>query len=476
MNAYDEIPYPAAARAQTHPDRMAARARLLGLDPPDPSTARVLEIGSSDGGNLIPMAFGSPEGSFVGLDLSGAAIARGQKFAAGLGLANVRLLHMDLMDAGPELGEFDYIVSHGVYSWIPEPARDKLMAITGELLAPGGVAYISFNVCPGGYFPRIMREMMSYHARGQESPEDRYRAANEFLSFLARSMDPTKGYQALIRDEAELLLARPSYQVLHNELADHHHPVYFHEFVEHARRHGLEFLTEADPGAPAGPAVSNLGADIVESEQYADFILGRRFRRTLLCRQGAAVAREADVGQLATMCVSSQVAPSQPPPSLEAGVKAAFTCVALGRSGEVTVDGPLAKAALLELSEAWPASLLFTDLAARAAARVDHAAPSPGDSQPQLASLISTFYKAGIIDLTAGPDRFAATAGPRPEASLLARLQLATQNEVANLRHSMIRVEDAISKSLLLLLDGTRDRPALLAADRRDHRTDADGR
>jgi hypothetical protein len=143
-----------------------------------------------------------------------------------------------------------------------------------------------------------------------------------------------------------------------------------------------------------------------------------------------------------------------------------FTCGAFNRKGNATTDDPLAKAALLELGEAWPSSLLFTDLAARAAERTGDTALSPGVARERLATFILALYKAGLVDFTVTPDRFASAAGPRPEASLLARLQLASQNEVANLRHGMVQVEDAVSKSLLLLLDGTRDRSALLGAIR----------
>src|ERR1019366_4359784 len=68
---------------------------------------------------------------------------------ATLGLANIRLEHRDILDAGPELGTFDYVIAHGLYSWVPEPVRDKLLALAQAVLAPHGVAFVSYNALPG---------------------------------------------------------------------------------------------------------------------------------------------------------------------------------------------------------------------------------------------------------------------------------------------------------------------------------------
>lgn len=48
--SYDAVPYESDAFPQTAPGRLAAIAFLLGLDPIDVSTARVLEIGCAAGG------------------------------------------------------------------------------------------------------------------------------------------------------------------------------------------------------------------------------------------------------------------------------------------------------------------------------------------------------------------------------------------------------------------------------------------
>ena len=71
---YDELPYKSRAFAFTHPAALATQARLFRVDAAPPEACRVLELGCSAGGNLIPMAHGLPDSSFVGIDLNAGAI------------------------------------------------------------------------------------------------------------------------------------------------------------------------------------------------------------------------------------------------------------------------------------------------------------------------------------------------------------------------------------------------------------------
>jgi len=185
--SYDEAPYPGRAYAHTHPDYMAALATLLGLNPPPVARCRVLEIGCAAGSNLIPMALSLPEATFVGIDISPRQIADGRRIIETLGMTNVTLLVRDVQEVGDELGQFDYIIAHGVYSWVPAPVRDRLMALTKRALAPHGIAYISYNTYPGWHILGALRDLMIYAARGVEDPRERARIALALLDMLAES-------------------------------------------------------------------------------------------------------------------------------------------------------------------------------------------------------------------------------------------------------------------------------------------------
>ena len=117
--AYDEVPYVSTARASTSPVRMEAIARLLGVPAAGANDAFVLEAGCGDGGNLIPLAVALPGSRFVGIDLAASAIAKARAGAVAAGVTNVRFETADLAALPESLTGFDYVVAHGVYSWVP---------------------------------------------------------------------------------------------------------------------------------------------------------------------------------------------------------------------------------------------------------------------------------------------------------------------------------------------------------------------
>src|SRR5687768_14514491 len=141
QTTYDKVPYNSVAFVQTHPDRLATIATFLGMDPAPVEHCRVLELGAASGGNLIPMAATLPESEFVGLDFSLRQVKVGQAAIETLGLTNVTIRHMNILEVTPELGQFDYIIAHGVYSWVPPQVQEKLLEICRQNLAPHGVAY-----------------------------------------------------------------------------------------------------------------------------------------------------------------------------------------------------------------------------------------------------------------------------------------------------------------------------------------------
>ena len=104
MNPYDEFLYNNCAILHTHPNRLAVMASLLGLNPAPVEQCRVLELGCGDGANLIPMAHALPKSRFLGIDLAGRPIARGQAMIKDLGLQNIVLQQMDILNFPKDAG------------------------------------------------------------------------------------------------------------------------------------------------------------------------------------------------------------------------------------------------------------------------------------------------------------------------------------------------------------------------------------
>jgi len=158
--SYDAFPYRSVPFAQSHPDRLATLATLFGVVPAPLERCRVLEIGCASGGNLIPIAATLPGSRCVGVDFSAVQIAQGREDVAALGLRNIDLVCADLLDFDGAGEQFDYIIAHGVLSWVPRKVQDRLFEVCARMLAPQGVAYVSYNALPGWQTRGAIRDAM----------------------------------------------------------------------------------------------------------------------------------------------------------------------------------------------------------------------------------------------------------------------------------------------------------------------------
>jgi SAM-dependent methyltransferase len=471
-NPYDVVSYPTAAWPQAHPDRLATLATLFGLAPAPVERCRVLELGCGDGAHLIAAALGLPGATFVGVDLAAAPVARGQEEARALGVANVALRQGDICEITAADGPFDYVVAHGLYSWVPDAVRDRVLAVCAEVLAPHGVAFVSYNTYPGCHLRKMVWEMMRFHARGEADPEGKIRKATELLELVSEGHPKSDdGFAVMLRQEVERLKDRRDRAALyHDDLSGMNEPVYFRDFVAHAGRHGLQYLAEADffemqdriyPPKVAA-ALHDLGReDRLLKEQYLDFLKARRFRQTLLCRAGLAVDAEPPAERVRRLAVSSSAKPAKPRPDLRPEKAEEFRGP---RGGVMRVDLPLAKAVMLVLGDAWPDRLPFARVLADAAARLGRPEQSDEDHAAALAEVLLAAYSAGMVELHVHVPRMTRKAGEKPVASPLARRQLVRGDRATTLLHTTVAVEDPLSRLLIQLLDGTRDRAALLSA------------
>src|SRR5208282_3828660 len=193
-SSYDQIPYPARPFAETHPDRLAAIGMLFGMQVPPIDHCRVLELGCARGGNLIPMAEQLPGSQFIGIDLSPVQIAEARGLAEDAGLKNAQFHCMDILDFGAAFGEFDYIICHGVFSWVSRQVQDKILEICASRLMPQGVAYVSYNTYPAWHTRGMIRDMMCYHVSHVTDSQARIREARSLLEFLVQSTPEDSPY------------------------------------------------------------------------------------------------------------------------------------------------------------------------------------------------------------------------------------------------------------------------------------------
>src|SRR5579872_71788 len=379
--SYDQILYHGLPFAQTHPDRLATLATLFGMSPAPIDRCRVLEIGCGEGGNLIPMAFMHPDSTFTGFDLAPTPIAMGQKTVESLGLKNLRLFQADILDIGEEIGEFDYIIAHGVYSWVPDFVRDKTMAIAHDRLAPNGVAYISYNALPGCHIRQMIRDMMLYHLRGVDDPAKRIENAHDFLrTILAVPDSKETSTPTLMKEEVKGLFERAPHVLFHDELGEVYYPVHFHDFMARAESHGLQYLAEAnffDMEAKRFPAEVQAKIDAYSNgsrqarEQYMDFLKVRKFRQTLLCHREHAIPADAIVDRVRRLYVSSNATSVSKSPDVSGNTAEEFRG---DRGAAMKTAHPLAKAAMTHIIRMWPEAVAFDELLVRCSEKMRSAA------------------------------------------------------------------------------------------------------
>lgn len=466
MTAYDEFAYPGQVFPQTHPNRLAVLAIMHGLSPPPPNKCRVLEVGCGDGINLLALALGSPESTFVGIDLAQRPIEYGREIAAEIGLTNIELIAADLMEYEPE-GTFDYIIAHGFMSWVPPTVQRRLLELCRRTLAPHGVAFISYNTYPGFHLRRMIGEMMRFHAHGATDPRTRIDKARGILQFLLAGYTRNDEYAAYLRHEAQWVLNRESEAVLiHDDLAEINIPFYIRDFVALAGEYDLQFLAEADffemnPRAyPPQVAEALLGLkNIVLREQYIDFLKCRRFRQTLLVHREASIQRDLHAEIVRQFMITSPVEPASEPLDLSPGVIEAFDGP---RSGAIKIDHPLTKAALLVLRSTWPSPVPFGELVSAARPLLDNKVEVSSDDEEVLTEVLLQMHSNGVAEFHLYRPHWATEVSEHPVASPLLRALLKRgRTYVVSLRPFNMRIDVPFYRHLLLLLDGTNDRAAI---------------
>ncbi|MEM7407519.1 MAG: methyltransferase regulatory domain-containing protein [Pseudomonadota bacterium] len=454
---YDRYPYQSNPFAQTHPNRLFGVATLFGLTPANPAHARIAELGCAMGGNLLPLAEQLPDATLLGVDLSPRQIGIAQEAARATGFAQAEFLRGDLTDFACAGRQFDYIIAHGVYSWMPAAARDGLLRFIGAHLAPHGVAYVSYNTYPGWHMRGAVRDMMLYHTQPFEDEQFQIDQARILLEFLAtNSMDGAEGaYRRVLVEELDLLKRAQDYYLRHEHLSGENQPVYFHQFAAHAARHGLKFLAEANLGSgnmdylpdAVKQALAPASGDLIRTEQYLDFLRNRPFRQTLLVRDTLPLSRPPTAALIDRLYVPGGLVCEE-----ENGTSATF------RNADgltITVSEAEFAAALASLARAGSRRVPVADL-------LTACAPTDEARGLLAVKLLQCFMTGFLVPYGGGlPGAFAVPE--QPVASRIARYQAQKSNNVTTMAHLPLTLS-ALEVEIVKLCDGQRDQ-ALLIGD-----------
>ena len=454
-SSYDHVLYPAHAYKETHPDHLAAIALLHGLRTPDVRKCRVLEIGCGDGSNLIPMAVGLPGSSFIGVELAGQPVETATRTIEACGLTNVRVQRMNLMDVTKDFGMFDYILAHGVYSWVPKDVRNHLLRVCSQNLNPDGVAFISYNTFPAGHLRQACREMIRFHLGSEFQATTNVEQGKAFLKMMVDAVEGENLWSAILQSESQRFSKRDDRVTYHDEFGPSYAPVYFYDFVCEAKCEGLQFVSEAQTKDALHPSVSPnvlksieklAGGDPIRFEQYLDLFSFNGFRGSMLTKSDVLVERGNPAKHISYLNLASPLTKVQTHKDGSVEFK--------NRRGPGTIstnDAGLI-AALRCLEEKWPQSVKY-ELLLKSASLQN---PTSVESDTFAKGMLELAANS-LVDLRSQPLLLPNTVSPMPTASSLVRLQAAQGKLLTTLIHSHVEISDVPVRRVLQLLDGTRD-------------------
>lgn len=307
---YSELGYKSMPFPYTTPATLEAYAALVGISAPNPKTARVLELGATYGGNIISQALFNPDATFVGIELSQEQVEKGNEVIANAGLINVSLVQSDIASIGSEIGTFDYIIAHGVYSWVDDGVKDALLRLIDEHLAEDGIAYVSYNTYPGWHTMEEVRQLMMFSNRdkAQFNHKEKVLHGKTIGSIVGSQIlkyDNLKERNSKFLGALRSVMQKDEYYVGHDHLEPNNDPVYFYQFNDHLEAHNLAYLCDADLtlsmvrsfDADIADTLDKLALnDHVAQEQYLDFMLDTTFRKSIICKAKHAESVTYDMG------------------------------------------------------------------------------------------------------------------------------------------------------------------------------------
>ena len=479
---YDSVPYESHPFPQTSIEHLEALAWLFGLEAPPLARARVLELGCASGGNLIPMGARHPQAKVLGVDLSPVQVRQGQQLLAQLRVPNVEMRTLSITDIDDRLGEFDYIVCHGVYSWVPAEVQEALLRVCARNLAPDGVAYVSYNVYPGWKAREIVRDAMILRGGPRDTPQEKLSYARGMLEFLEGSARPDSVLKKTLEEAMPIVRSANESYLLHEFLEPCNTPCYFKEFVARADAQGLSYLCDAEPSTMfvqnygdkvREPLLRECGGSQILMEQYLDFLVNRTFRQSLLVKQAriGTIRYRLDRERLRRLHYAGAFSAADGAPlSLDAHEQ---PCNAI-RNLTITLRLPVHKAVAQVLDERYPATVAVDALVEAVSSRIGEPRAAV---EPAVVAMLEELLILGAVRIRRTPVVTAAGVSAMPQALMSVRqlpgLSLAAgpNASACNQWHEPVGLS-LLERCVLPLLDGAHTHEQLVEHLKAEARAD----
>jgi len=316
-NPYDDLPYRSRPVEWTAPERLALTSVLHGGPRQRLDGYRVLELGCADGANLLPLAYYRKHASFVGIDGARTQIEVADARKSALELSNIDFVHADFITAAQRIsGAFDYIIAHGVFSWVADDVRDALLELSARHLRSGGLLYLNYNTRPGWNIRGMVREFLLAQTAGTASIRLRAQMAQDVSArVVSGSAEPAHPFAQLMANEFRFVCENDVSYVAHEFLAEDNHPYWRSEFLTLVRRHGFEYVADADFSYSSGripeDLESRLGKEQITGrslEDTVDLLCYRQLHSPILTKRPF-VRRDPSLEEFANLLVASCLAP-----------------------------------------------------------------------------------------------------------------------------------------------------------------------
>jgi len=462
VDLYNDIFFESRPSPERHVHRLSTLAFLNGLETPPALRSRVLEVGCSTGANLIPMACALPEASFVGLDISSAQIKIASRHADSLNLKNIKFIEGDVRQEESLDGPFDYVICHGMLTWVDPGIQDHLLKFIARYLSPDGVCYLSFNSLPGWRNRHTVWNAVASVRAMKCPPQEKIERAKAIIRAMSAVLvDAHRPYGMQLKEELERNLERSNAFFAHEILNPFCSALTLPELKAKLKIYGLSYLCDANALRSPGlwsefpelddelkkefpdPATAE-----IDTEHIADFLFPQSFRGAVVSLKKASPRLKQNPEIIENLFICSPLVPLDVQPDIFS-TKAVTFCAPSEQTSEQS--DPLVKSALLVLRSTWPTPIHFRELYKSALELVGLKA-----DKDQLALLRLTlihYFQGNHLELYREAYRTGNRSADYPEIFPFARLQSGKQEWVTTLRHETMPV-DIFDRHLMPIING----------------------
>ncbi len=479
ISDYDKVPYKGAIIPNSYPGHLALCSLWHNGRHSPLQCFHLTELGCGDGANLLPIAFYHPDSTFIGIDNAESGLSRAREGARQIGLHNIQFIQKDICKIEQaEIVQSDYIIAHGLYSWVSDDIREAILQFCRNGLAPTGLAFISYNAQPGWASRGLVRNILLRSASVQQAAiEDKATKAIEVATELLQAM-PSRdyAYAVLLTEELERVRDGKPFYIFHEYLEEYNEGFWLRDFVEHARQDDLDYVCDAQFSQWEGQvpkelkhSLSQAGLDPVEQEETADLLCNRYFHASILCRgdvsgdvPGESMSHPTLFEQVS---IASSLSADSDPFDLTEGVVELF----IGSHGqEITLDASIVKAAVILLAAQWPLGMHLNNLYQQTSRLLsEHEHNVLEDAQSQLTEELITLFEAGVIDLRLQQPDYNRGLPEYPKLHALARYEIGHRDALTTPYHLPISLNDQFLE-VVRFMDGnksTKEIKALFGED-----------